>query len=326
MGLGRPVRCIVPDVTEALTRMAAGKRQAPNGRTIWKAVREELALNLYVLPFSTLAPAIYHIYLHPDDFAAVEPIVPTLVEQIRQALTAEVETLNRASASPVRTVMARWLERETLPPIEVPSGGWHVHINGDPDGDLQTGQLGIISRLALPAPVEYDGTPTTRIVRSVVGDAGRVSTVRHEPLVTASDAQGAGGVASPVSSPLQHATEARDVRDRARLTYRDEHGMHTFTMRKDAVSIGRGGSAVWVDVQVAASSRVSREHVRLRADSSGRIFAQDVSLWGTTVDGAPIPPAVKGPEGVAQPGAEFPLPARARIGLADVVTIEFEAL
>ena len=28
--------------------------KAPSGRDIWKAVREELALNLYALPFSTL--------------------------------------------------------------------------------------------------------------------------------------------------------------------------------------------------------------------------------------------------------------------------------
>ena len=39
-----------------------------------------------------------------------------------------------------------------------------------------------------------------------------------------------------------------------------------------------------------------------------------------------IPSAVKGPEAVAQPGPEHPLPARARIGLADAITIEFEAL
>jgi hypothetical protein len=306
--------------------MALGKRQAPSGRTIWKAVRDELELNLYALPFSTLAPSVYHIYLHPEDFAAIEGVVPTLVGQIRQALSAEVETLNRASSSPVRSLVSRWLERETLPPIDVPSGGWQVHITRDPDGDLQPGQLGIISMLAVPAPVEYEGTPTTRIVRSVVGETGRVSTVRHEPLVAAADPRPAANPTPPSPSPVQHPTEARTVRDRARLTYTDEQGRHTFTMRKDVVSIGRGGSAVWVDVQVSASSRVSREHVRLRADADGSIFAQDVSLWGTTVDDAPIPPAVKGPEGVAQPGAEFLLPARARIGLAGVVTIEFEAL
>jgi pSer/pThr/pTyr-binding forkhead associated (FHA) protein len=121
-------------------------------------------------------------------------------------------------------------------------------------------------------------------------------------------------------------TEGRSSPDRARLTYSDDQGAHTFMMRKDAVSIGRGGSAVWVDVQVITTARVSREHVRIRGDASGGFFVQDVSLWGTTVDGAPIPPAVKGPQGVAQPGPEHPLPARARIGLADAITIDFEAL
>ena len=96
-------------------------------------------------------------------------------------------------------------------------------------------------------------------------------------------------------------------------------------MRKDSVSIGRGGSSAWVDVQIVASSKVSREHLRLRVDSSGRFFIQDVSLWGTSVDGVPIPSAVKSAEGVAQPGPEQALPARARIGLADAVVIEFEA-
>ncbi len=99
-----------------------------------------------------------------------------------------------------------------------------------------------------------------------------------------------------------------------------------FVMRKDSISVGRGGSSAWVDVQVAASSKVSREHFRLRRDASGQFFIQDVSLWGTFVDGAPLPAAVKGPEGASQPGDEFPLPARARIGLADAIVIDFEAI
>jgi pSer/pThr/pTyr-binding forkhead associated (FHA) protein len=125
--------------------------------------------------------------------------------------------------------------------------------------------------------------------------------------------------------PVGRETEGRQHRDRARLTYRDDQGPHEFVMRKDTVSVGRGGSAAWVDVQVIATAKVSREHLRIRMDASGQWFVQDVSLWGTTVDGVAIPPAVKGPEGVAQPGPEHPLPPRARIGLADAITIEFEA-
>jgi len=300
--------------------MAIGK--APSGREIWKAVREELSLNLYALPFSTVAPTIYHVYLHPEDFEAIEGISGTLVEQIGQALTEEVARLNRDMGGRVKTVMARLLERERLAPVETPAGGWEVHVRRDPDGELARGQIGIVSTLAMPAPVEYAGTPTTRIVRSVIGASGRAATVTHvarpspEPALAVT-AAGAGDGRD---------TESRSSRDRARLTYSDDHGAHTFVMRKDTLSIGRGGSAVWVDVQVATTARVSREHVRIRLDGQGRFFVQDVSLWGTTVDGVAIPPAVKGAEGVAEPGPEHPLPVRARIGLADAIVMEFDAL
>ena len=342
--------------------------KAPSGQTIWKAVREELLLNLYVLPFSTIAPTVYHVYLHPEDFEAIEGVAPRVVEQIRQALTAEVERVNRGLDGPVRSWMSKLLDREQTPPIEVPPGGWDVHVRPDPNGELGRGQLGIVSTLAMPAQAEYAGTPTTRIVRSVVGAAGRSATVSEVPQAPPSVATPAAAAAPmpagpPIAAPMVHApaappplpipsslgaagptnaglpghpaaadlspfrdTEARTVRDRARLSYHDEQGSHTFMMRKDTVSIGRGGSAAWVDVQVIASARVSREHLRIRADAAGRFFAQDVSLWGTTVDGAALPAAVKGPEGVAQPGAEHPLPARCRISLADAIVIDFEVL
>jgi hypothetical protein len=300
--------------------MAAVK--APSGRDIWKAVREELTLNLYALPFSTIAPTLYHVYLHPDDFETIEGISGAVVDQVRQALTAEVERLNRGMGGRVKTIMARLLERDQLAPIELPPGGWDIHIRRDPDGELARGQIGIVSTLAMPAPVEYAGTPTTRIVRSVVGASGRTATVTHV-------AQPAPVVAAAVGSPLPadvRQTDARSTRDRARLTYQDDRGAHEFVMRKDIIAIGRGGSSVWVDVQVTTTAKVSREHLRIRVDADGRFFVQDVSLWGTTVDDTPIPPAIKGAEGVAQPGPEYLLAPRARIGLAGAITIDFEAL
>ena len=128
----------------------------------------------------------------------------------------------------------------------------------------------------------------------------------------------------PTAAASAGNTPVADSRERARLTYEDEQGPHVFLMRKDTLSIGRGGAAAWVDVQIVGSSKISREHLRLRADSEGRFFIQDVSLWGTSVDGVPIPPAVKSAEGVAQPGPEQPLPAKARIGLADAIVIDFD--
>jgi pSer/pThr/pTyr-binding forkhead associated (FHA) protein len=81
-----------------------------------------------------------------------------------------------------------------------------------------------------------------------------------------------------------------------------------------------------VDVQVVTTAKVSREHVRIRREPSGRFVIQDVSLWGTSVNGEPLPPAVKTAEGVLQPGAERDLPPRARIHLAEAILIQFEAV
>jgi len=312
--------------------MAAAVR-APSGRKIWKAVRDELMLNLYPLPFSTIAPTVYHVYLHPDDFDAIDGVAARVVGQIQQALTAEVGKVNVGLRRSTRRVLSRLLDREELPPIEVPGSGWEVHLCADRNGELERGQIGIVSTLAMPAPAEYAGTPTTRIVRSVVGGGRRTATSTTSeagPAAAPPAATPGAGRVEPVRSAeiLARSAEikdARDNRERARLTYDDEQGPHVFLMRKDTVSIGRGGSSAWVDVQVSGSSKVSREHLRLRVDPGGRFFIQDVSLWGTSVDGKPIPPAVKSAEGVTQPGPEQALPARARIGLADTVVIDFEA-
>ena len=284
--------------------------KAPSGRRIWKAVRDELTLNLYPLPFSTLAPSVYHVYLHPDDFGTVEPVVARIVAQIEKALTAEVEKLNRGLERSGRRLLSRLLEREDMPPIEAPASGWHVHVLADRNGELERGQLGIVSTLAMPAPVEYGGTPTTRIVRSVVGGGRRTTSTTDVP--------------QPAASSAEHVAAAHDASERARLAYDDDQGPHVFIMKKDTIAVGRGGSSAWVDVQVMTTSKVSREHFRLRHDA-GRFFIQDVSLWGTAVDDTPLPPAVKTQEGVVQPGAEQELPQTARIALADAVVMHFEA-
>jgi hypothetical protein len=286
--------------------------KAPSGRQIWKAIRDELTLNLYPLPYSTLAPTVYRVYLHPDDFDVIEAVVPRIVTQVQRALTAEVEKVNQRLTRSGRQVLHRLLDREELAPIEIPSSGWDVHIQPDRNGELEAGHLGIVSTLSMPAPVEYGGTPTTRIVKTVLAGGRRTT--------TATDLKHSVDEASAVEPALQASVE------RARLTYEDDQGAHVFIMRKDALSVGRGGPSAWVDVQVLTTSKVSREHFRLRRDPSGRFFIQDVSLWGTSVDGDPLPPAVKTTAGVVQPGPERELPPAARIGLADAVVIEFQAI
>src|SRR5450432_4889664 len=75
------------------------------------------------LHYSTLAPAIFHVYLHPDDMERLRGILPKIVEEARRALNAELETLNRGGlAEKLR------LARRSQPQIVVPDGGWQVRI------------------------------------------------------------------------------------------------------------------------------------------------------------------------------------------------------
>ena len=94
--------------------------KAPSGRDIWKAMCDELTLNLYPLPYSTLAPGVYHVYLHPEDYSIVEGIVPRIISQVQCALTAEVERMNKGSRGPGTRMLGRLLDREQPAPIEIP--------------------------------------------------------------------------------------------------------------------------------------------------------------------------------------------------------------
>lgn len=282
--------------------------KAPTGVSIWNAMREELRLNLYPLPYTTLPPATFYVYLHPGDFDRIEGIVPRLVSELQRALSDEVRRINQGREKS-GGVLSRLIAQAEAPPIEVPAAGWEVHVNADRNGTLRPGELGIDSMLPLPPPLEFGGPATTRIVKSVLSESGRSSTTIE------------------VTPQAAHATHAADVdlRERATLIYDDEQGHHEFGMCKDTLSVGRGGSSVWVDVQVFASSKVSREHFRLRRDREGRFFIQDASSWGTSVNGVAIPPAVKGPDGVLRPGAEHEVVSPARIELAGALAIDFAA-
>jgi len=85
-------------------------------------MREELVLNLYPLPFTTLPPSIFYVYLHPDDYDRIEGIVPRLVAELQQALSDEVRRINQGREK--GGVLSRLIAREEAPPIEVPASGW----------------------------------------------------------------------------------------------------------------------------------------------------------------------------------------------------------
>jgi hypothetical protein len=275
--------------------------QPPTGRTIVLELVKEMEDRLYPLFYRILPASVYHVYLHAEDYREIEAVTPLIVLDAQRGLNARVDELNRGS---------RWstLISGKQPPIEVPPGGWEIYVHADANGELGRGELGIVSRLSVPPPPRFEGgTPTTRIVRTVVTGTIRRSTTSED------------SASSPDSAPAQ------TTRGLARLSYVDDQGPHVFIMRKDLISIGRGGSAHWVDVQIVTGARVSREHCRIRRAGDGRFFLQDVSTWGTSIDGKRVPPFVRPtPTGALQEtGDERELAPKSRIQLADAVLIEF---
>src|SRR5271157_1617725 len=79
------------------------------------------------LHYSTLPPAIYHVYLHPDDMDRLRGILPRIVDEAKRALDAEVERMNRASLAESLAERLK-LARRGDPKISAPEGGWQIRI------------------------------------------------------------------------------------------------------------------------------------------------------------------------------------------------------
>ena len=278
---------------------AAARRPAAD---VIDAVVENMRTNLEPLKYSILAPSRFVVYLHPDEFARIESIVPILQAQTIRALEEELQRLNR------RPVHLRYLERfvPSATPVENVAREWQVEFLPDADGELSPNDILIHSELALPASDELGAGQRTRRITTAIHD-GRKTTRRQELVV-------------PAAAP-------GPARVFARLQYDDSAGPHTFDITRDSITIGRGGMAFHADVRIEASVDVSREHARIRRDpASGRFFLIDLSTLGTTVNGQRVPAGYEETNGSRREnGVETPLTDGARIGLADVVFLQFLA-
>lgn len=272
-------------------------------RDVIEAVVENMRRNLEPLRYSTLVPARYIVYLHPSEFARLEEIIPILREETRRALDDELEKRNAGSAASrmLRRLFGRFVGPDRR--IENPARTWHIEFIADPDGDVAEGDMLVQSDLVLGEREEPGAGQRTR----------RVAT-RH--------VAGRRDVLEPTSKTFE--STGRAV---ARLKYADDSGPHVYDMVTDSITIGRGAAAHRVDVRIDSSADVSREHLSIRMDLSGRFLVSDLSMLGTTVNGRPLPRGYEEVDGVRTGnGVETPLPDGARINLADTVSIDFEIL
>jgi hypothetical protein len=261
------------------------------------------------LHYSVLPPAVYHVYLHPDDMERLRAIVPRIVEEARRALDAEVEALNGPSI-----IERLKLARRAAPKVAAPDGGWQIRILENTDDEVAAGDILIYSELALPVKAELGaGSMTRRIATRKLGTT-RVTTTPP------AEARGVEAAALEAPPPGDGAF--------AVIEYTDNSGRKTFRMTKNEIVVGRGGRDYWTDIKLDTLPDVSREHFRLRRDAaSGSFFLKDLSRLGTTIDGQAAPSSIDFSDGSKRDlNVEAPVPPRARIGLAGVVFLDFRSI
>jgi hypothetical protein len=288
-------------------------------REIIQEILRNMREGLEPLQYSTLAPSIYHVYLHPGDMERLRGIQPRIIDEARRALDAEVEALNRASLGERLKIAKR-----SDPKIETPDGGWQIRFLENTDDEVEPGDIEVSSELGLPAKTEFGSGSMTK----------RIATRRNAAAVSASYGEATRAVSAPAPlPPLPPAPAAAAVAAPAGsaafavIDYEDQSGRRSFPVTKDQIVVGRGGRDYWTDLKLDTLPDVSREHFRLRRDpDSGRFFLKDLSRLGTTINGEPAPSSIEVVNGEKRDrNVEAPVPDKARIGLAGVVFLDFRS-
>ena len=283
------------------------------GRDVILAIGENMGASLEPLVTKTIAPSLYQVYLHPDDYDHLRTLFGELESEAKALLDGELERLNRGSAPAFSRILRKKKdERPAAPKFVSAEGKWTIRFQEDPNGTLNPGDLEVVSEFARPPEAGYGaGSKTHRISTTRKFGQPQMTTKRDTTAVLGTP--GAIGTVDSQAAAL------------ARLVYQDDRGRHTFLMVKDEIVIGRQAPDVWADLSLDTSLDVSREHARLQRTAEGKFRIKDLSKLGTTVNGTPLPRSLENPEGKAQDvGQWMDLPDRARIGLAGVIYLDFE--
>lgn len=297
--------------------------QDMEGKLTAKVIIQELIRNMNegLEPFEdvTLAPSVYHIYLHPKDFMRLNVVADTFREQAERALKRKLAKLNeKARPRKIKIPFAN----QPQPMVYKTAGGfWIIELREDPDEELEADDVEVISQLALPRRQQSGSRTETR----------KIATRRSSNQVRTDYETIPRPPAEPSTDHFEPEQSAY-----ARIAYQDNHGSQTFLMKKDQIKIGRGGKSHLVHLPLITAADVSRTHIVIRRDPrTGQFSIKDLSRYGTKVDGARVTPSHDEKDLENEdvdldqtPDLEIwePLPDRARISLADVIDLKFEAL
>lgn len=267
--------------------------QKLNGRVIIAELLRNMELGAFEMAYSTLLPCVFSVYLHPEDHARLSGVFPLIADDARRALASRVAELN---AAPARFGIGMRKKKERKE-FRIAAKDWVIDLFADIENTVPLGDVEIHSELSEAPQPTFQGVRTTLMNR--------------EPSVTATRP----GAGTPAPAPAPHAdTRKRSDRIFAEIRYEDETGPQLFLITQNHVRIGRGAEDEPMDLALYTNDEVSREHMQLRRDAAtGQFFILDRSTNGTWIDGKRL-----------KRDTEQPLPERAEIGVADVLTLLFQ--
>jgi hypothetical protein len=271
---------------------AVGEAQGKiSGRIIIEQLIRNMELGQFEMGYSILAPCIFSLYLHPDDYARLTGVFDLIRQDAKQALVARLAQLN---AKPLGLGALRG--GKDRKPFKIAGKDWTFEFFPDSEGVVPLGDVEIHSELNETPQPGYHGTKTTLLDRepSVGTITGRSGGVRPET--------------------RQSGDRAGD-RVYAEIRYEDDSGPQLYLMTQDEISVGRGGDGAQVSLALYTNDEVSREHLRVWRDPAQKRFViVDKSMNGTWLNGKRL-----------ARGVEETLPPKAQISVAEVITLQFEA-
>ncbi|HWE51318.1 MAG TPA: FHA domain-containing protein [Bryobacteraceae bacterium] len=268
---------------------------------------------LFRIRGKTIVPAIYRIYLNTEDFEPFRDVVPFIAGEIRAALDDRLAKWNQKPLKFAAGLLKKTPLNKTVDDDFTRIGdAWTVEIYPDLDGKLQRGEIEVYSELGAPKKAEYGaGSLTRRIFPN------KPESVPDSAPTMATPAPSSTSVPEGKSEkePGDEKDDSTKGRAFAYLRYAGQGGQKEFEVTKNQTVIGRGGRSYWVDLKLETLPDVSREHCRIRRDpQTGRFIIEDVSQFGTAVNGKPV-----------GRNASAELPNRATISLAGVIDLQWES-
>jgi hypothetical protein len=293
-------------------------------KKIINEVAQKMLDNKIVFEDIAIVPNVFLIYLHTADYAEIRFLIKTLREQVIVRLNKEIAKTEKKGKNNVGKIKSLV---NFLAGIEVLGGNhkiivpndWSVSFEptakivlvGDEVFEIAKGEICVVANYTEQnaRSVKLDSLFKTQVTifRSQAEKSENYTVDSIHPTAF-------NPFKTNVVSDNPKSVFKSDVSAVLTVQYNGEKSKETFEITKEKITIGRDPKCEVVLLK--ASDRISRKHLEINL-KEGKFLLKSFGVYGTTVDGQPVPLSEKIVENVTQElNTEVLLGQNARIALA----------